>query len=120
MKKKLNASEVGVPVSETTSSSTTTKLKPLFNGSGKPVKKVSADPKPANGHNDHNNELDLRELLKILSDVRNGDFTVRMPVDKLGLGGKICDILNDIIQMNETLVDELTEARNTIGRQGHL
>jgi HAMP domain-containing protein/signal transduction histidine kinase/DNA-binding response OmpR family regulator len=65
-------------------------------------------------------ELDQRELLKVLSDVKNGNFTVRMPVDKVGVNGKICDTLNDIIAMNENLVQELSLARNTIGKQGHL
>src|SRR5205809_665324 len=65
-------------------------------------------------------ELDLRELLKVLSEVKNGNFTARMPVDKVGVSGKICDTLNDIIAMNENLVQELSLARNTIGKQGHL
>jgi HAMP domain-containing protein/signal transduction histidine kinase/CheY-like chemotaxis protein len=65
-------------------------------------------------------ELDIRELLKILSAVKNGDFSVRMPIDKLGVSGKICDTLNEIISLNENLVQELTLARNTIGKQGHL
>ena len=65
-------------------------------------------------------DLDSRELLKILSEVRNGNFSVRMPVDKMGLAGKICDTLNDIISLNEILVEELTVARNTIGKQGRL
>src|SRR6478752_6558364 len=65
-------------------------------------------------------ELDLRELLKVLSEVKNGNFTVRMPIDKVGVSGKICDTLNDIIAMNENLVQELSLARNTIGKQGHL
>ncbi|HEY0732268.1 MAG TPA: hypothetical protein VGD33_07610, partial [Chitinophagaceae bacterium] len=65
-------------------------------------------------------ELDNRELLRILSEVRNGNFSVRLPIDKLGISGKICDILNDIISLNETFVEQLTQARNTIGKQGHL
>ncbi|MET0394022.1 MAG: HAMP domain-containing protein [Chitinophagaceae bacterium] len=65
-------------------------------------------------------ELDNRELLKVLSEVRNGNFAVRMPVDKLGISGKICDMLNDIISLNETFVQQLTLARNTIGKKGHL
>ncbi len=65
-------------------------------------------------------ELDMRELLKVLSEVKNGNFSVRMPIDKVGVSGKICDTLNEIIGMNETLVQELTVARNTIGKQGHL
>ena len=65
-------------------------------------------------------ELDSRELLKVLSEVKNGNFSVRMPIDRLGLSGKIADTLNEIIALNETLVEELTQARNTIGKQGHL
>ena len=65
-------------------------------------------------------ELDNRELLKILSEVRQGNFSVRMPIDKMGLSGKICDTLNEIFSLNEALVEELMQARHTIGKQGHL
>ena len=65
-------------------------------------------------------ELNNRELLKVLTEMRHGNFSVRMPIDKIGISGKICDTLNEIISLNETLVEELTQARNTIGKQGHL
>jgi HAMP domain-containing protein/signal transduction histidine kinase/DNA-binding response OmpR family regulator len=64
--------------------------------------------------------LDLKELLRILSEVKSGNFDVRMPIDQLGLSGKICDTLNDIISLNEILFLELTTARNIIGKQGKL
>ena len=64
--------------------------------------------------------LDNQLLLRILSEVRHGNFSVRMPIDRVGLEGKICDTLNEIISLNETLVDELTQARHTIGKEGHL
>jgi hypothetical protein len=66
------------------------------------------------------NGLDNQLLLRILSEVRHGNFSVRMPIDRVGLEGKICDTLNEIISLNETLVDELTQARHTIGKEGHL
>ncbi len=65
-------------------------------------------------------ELDSRELLQVLSEVKEGNFAVRLPEDKIGLSGKICDTLNQIISLNEMLMDELTQARNTIGKKGHL
>jgi HAMP domain-containing protein/signal transduction histidine kinase/DNA-binding response OmpR family regulator len=68
----------------------------------------------------YSNELDSRELLHILAEVKEGNFTVRLPEDKLGLSGKICDTLNQIISLNEILMDELTHAKNTIGKEGHL
>nr|WP_241559211.1 HAMP domain-containing protein [Chitinophaga barathri] len=69
-----------------------------------------------NGHE----ELDPSLLLQVLTEVRNGNFTARMPVDKTGLNGKICDLMNEIIFLNETFVEELHLARNTIGKQGKL
>jgi HAMP domain-containing protein/signal transduction histidine kinase/DNA-binding response OmpR family regulator len=68
----------------------------------------------------HPDELDNRELLRILSEVKNGNFAVRMPVDQVGVNGKICDTLNDIITLNEILMSELTKAGKTIGKKGIL
>ena len=47
-------------------------------------------------------------------------IAVRMPFDQVGLSGKICDTLNDIISLNEKMMDEFTRAGNTIGKQGKL
>src|SRR6187401_2064203 len=73
-----------------------------------------------NGNNGSIDEIDSYELLRLLLQVQEGNFSVRMPGDKLGISGKICDTLNGIIQLNEALVEELTKARNTIGLKGHL
>ena len=67
-----------------------------------------------------NTVLDYRQLLGVLTEVRNGNFAVRMPFDQVGLGGKICDTLNDIISLNEKMMHEFTRAGNTIGKQGKL
>src|SRR5687768_14935077 len=64
--------------------------------------------------------VDQRELLTVLSEVRNGNFKVRMPIDQVGVSGKICDMLNDIISLNQRMVEEFTRAGNTIGKQGKL
>jgi HAMP domain-containing protein/signal transduction histidine kinase/CheY-like chemotaxis protein len=75
-----------------------------------------------NGHHHENVSgiLDNRELLRVLTEVRNGNFTARMPFDQIGLSGKICDTLNDIISLNEKMVQEFMRAGNTIGKQGKL
>ncbi|MBT1702410.1 HAMP domain-containing protein [Fulvivirgaceae bacterium PWU20] len=64
--------------------------------------------------------LDHRELLKVLTDVKNGNFAARMPFDQIGLSGKICDTLNDVISMNEKMMHEFTRAGQIIGKQGKL
>ncbi|HEU5166213.1 MAG TPA: HAMP domain-containing protein [Chitinophagaceae bacterium] len=73
-----------------------------------------------NGNAGSIDEIDSYDLLRLLLEVKEGNFSVRMPGDKLGISGKICDTLNGIIQLNEALVEELTKARNTIGLKGHL
>src|SRR5258706_35076 len=78
--------------------------------------------KSYNGTSDlkFSDELDSRELLRVFTAVRHGDFSVRMPVDMVGINGKICDTVNDIISLNAILMEELMLARETIGKQGHL
>src|ERR1044072_2769633 len=65
-------------------------------------------------------ELSPHQLLQVLSAGKTGNFSARMPVDNLGLTGKICDTMNEIITLNEMLVEELLLARNTIGKMGKL
>jgi hypothetical protein len=87
------------------------------NGTRKPGKKTSLSQAPLPSPED---VLDKRELLQILTEVKNGNFSVRMPIDKVGLNGKICDTLNEIISLNEKMMQEFTRAGNTIGKQGKL
>ena len=47
--------------------------------------------------------LDLREVLRALQSVRDGDFSVRLPGDKAGLAGKVADTFNEIVGSNERL-----------------
>src|SRR5690606_33294586 len=63
---------------------------------------------------------DFRELLRILIEIRDGNFSVRMPIDREGIHGKICDTLNDIISQNQMIIGEFTRARETIGKHGKL
>ncbi|WP_315815151.1 hypothetical protein [Paraflavitalea speifideaquila] len=65
-------------------------------------------------------QLDERALLHVLTEIKNGNFNVRMPIDEVGLNGKICDTLNDIISLNDKMMQEFTRAGNTIGKQGKL
>ncbi|MHA4811354.1 HAMP domain-containing protein [Flavitalea flava] len=64
--------------------------------------------------------LNNKELLRVLLEVRNGNFSVRMPVDEVGITGKVFDTLNEIISLNEEMMKQFTKAGNTIGKQGKL
>jgi signal transduction histidine kinase/HAMP domain-containing protein/ActR/RegA family two-component response regulator len=65
-------------------------------------------------------QFDQAALLSILSDVRDGDFSVRMPVDWTGVPGKIADTLNEVIAANQTLGAELTRVTHAVGKEGKL
>ncbi|MFB2767941.1 HAMP domain-containing protein [Pelatocladus sp. BLCC-F211] len=64
--------------------------------------------------------LDLKQLLRTLSAVKKGDFSVRMPIDQTGMAGKIADTLNDIIEQNERLTAELQRIGNVVGKDGKI
>ena len=62
--------------------------------------------------------LDLREVLRALQSVRDGDFSVRLPGDKAGLAGKIADTFNEIVSSSERLASELERAGRIVGKEG--
>jgi hypothetical protein len=64
--------------------------------------------------------LDSRALFGVLSDYQRGNFTVRMPDDRTGLAGKICDALNATIERNERLVRELERLSAVVGKAGNV
>ena len=60
------------------------------------------------------------EFLDILLAVRRGDFSVRMPYDKTGIEGKMCDTLNEVIEMNQRLTLELQRIGTAVGKEGKI
>src|SRR6187397_2012233 len=93
------------------------------NAKQSPAKKNGSSPKNGKTNvpvlvDEYDDEtLNTRELLRLLGEVRNGNFSLRMPIDKIGISGRICDTLNEIISLNEILMLELTKAGKTIGKQ---
>ena len=62
--------------------------------------------------------LDMRELLRALQSVRDGDFSVRLPSDEVGLAGKIADTFNHIVSSNQFLAEELKRVGQVVGKEG--
>ncbi|MDE2229821.1 MAG: response regulator [Alphaproteobacteria bacterium] len=85
----------------------------------KPV--VSASPREhgLNGDEPSAREtVDLQQLLHGLQAMRVGDFSVRLPRDQVGLGGKIADTFNDIAAANQRMAQQLEQVGHTVGREG--
>ncbi|MFL5846393.1 MAG: ATP-binding protein [Solirubrobacteraceae bacterium] len=59
-------------------------------------------------------------LLQVLSQVKAGDFTARMPLHWTGAAGKVADGLNEIIAANQALEAELERVSRVVGREGRL
>ena len=59
-------------------------------------------------------------LLKTLIAFKNGDLTVRMPVDLSGLDGKIADALNEVLALNERMVSEFDRISRAVGKVGKI
>src|SRR5215471_21458227 len=64
--------------------------------------------------------LDTSSLLKTLIAFRDGDFSVRLPVDKTGVAGKIADTLNDIFKLNERMASEFARISSAVGKEGRI
>jgi hypothetical protein len=64
--------------------------------------------------------LDPGVLLSVLSQLKSGDFTARMPLEWTGVAGKIADGLNDVIIANQALGAELARVSDVVGKQGKL
>jgi HAMP domain-containing protein/CheY-like chemotaxis protein/signal transduction histidine kinase len=61
---------------------------------------------------------DLRELLAALQSMKIGDFSVRLPGDRIGMFGKIADAFNDIVADNQRMATELERVGEAVGREG--
>jgi CheY-like chemotaxis protein/HAMP domain-containing protein len=60
----------------------------------------------------------MRQLLRALQAMRDGDFSARLPGDQTGLAGKIADTFNEIVTANERMADELARAGQEVGKEG--
>src|SRR5437868_5170419 len=64
--------------------------------------------------------LDANHLLATLIAFKKGNFSVRLPVNQVGLAGKIADVLNDIFEFNENMAAELRRVSSAVGKEGRI
>jgi HAMP domain-containing protein/CheY-like chemotaxis protein/Skp family chaperone for outer membrane proteins len=63
---------------------------------------------------------ELALILQSLLSVRNGDFSVRLPVVWTGLTGRIADTFNEIVGANQQMALELKRLGQTLGKEGKI
>src|SRR5467141_481694 len=62
--------------------------------------------------------LDHGALLKALRALRKGEFSVRLPMDLVGIEGEIAQAFNDVVEMNEMIAEEFARIGNEVGKEG--
>src|SRR5882724_1429439 len=60
------------------------------------------------------------QLLAALHSLRDGDFSVRLPSDWMGVIGKIADAFNDIASANDRMARELERVGRVVGKEGKI
>jgi len=82
--------------------------------------KTRLEPGEANGQVVPSTPHFMQRMLKCLTAVQKGTFSVRLPSDWTGLEGKVADSLNEIIAANERMAKELKRVSRMVGKQGKI
>ncbi|HEV7221864.1 MAG TPA: HAMP domain-containing protein, partial [Pirellulales bacterium] len=61
-----------------------------------------------------------RKLLAALLALKKGNFTARLPVGGDGIDGKIADVFNDVIELNQRMANELERLSRVVGKEGRI
>ena len=64
--------------------------------------------------------FDVVDLLRGLTALQKGDFTVRLPVEWTGISGKVADAFNEVVEQNQRLVNELARLSRVVGKEGKI
>src|SRR6476660_4845234 len=64
--------------------------------------------------------IDSRVALNVLTAVKRGDFTARMPATWTGNAGKVASALNDVIESNQRLEREIRRLSRRVGKEGQV
>ncbi|HVC77176.1 MAG TPA: HAMP domain-containing protein [Candidatus Micrarchaeaceae archaeon] len=65
-----------------------------------------------------NNEIDPRVMLNVVTAVKRGDFSARLPATWTGNAGKVASALNEVIESNQRLERELRKLGRHVGKEG--
>ncbi len=64
--------------------------------------------------------LEKKCLLEALTALKNGDFTQRLPIDCVGLDGKIADTFNGVMEIAGRMASELQKLNHAVGKEGRI
>jgi len=74
-----------------------------------------------NGHDAvPSDQVDERKLLEVLTALRKGNFTPRLPVKWTGIAGRVADTVNDVMETNQRMARELERLARLVGKEGKI
>lgn len=65
-------------------------------------------------------QVDLQSLIGALAALHKGDFTVCLPRVWSGLGGKVADTFNDVMDQLESMTNEVDRISRVVGKEGKI
>ncbi|HZZ91490.1 MAG TPA: HAMP domain-containing protein [Usitatibacter sp.] len=63
---------------------------------------------------------EAKQILAALAALKQGDSSVRLPVEWTGLQGRVAETFNEVVELNERMADELARLRQKVGKEGKL
>src|SRR5207244_403541 len=65
-------------------------------------------------------QAETKLLLSALTALRQGDSSVRLPLEWTGLQGKLAETFNQVVDLNGRMAEELARLRQRVGKEGKL
>src|SRR5260370_38753225 len=66
------------------------------------------------------NTGEMSALLNALLSLKKGKAGVRLPLEWVGVAGKVADAFNDVVELNERMASEMGRLRRLVGKEGKL
>src|SRR5436190_1095257 len=63
---------------------------------------------------------EMTTLLSALNDLRKGKEGVRLPIEWIGIAGRVADAFNQVVEMNERMAAELARLSHVVGKEGRI
>jgi len=73
-----------------------------------------------NGHGAGTSDPLRRQILAALTSFRNGDFSVRLPIDWEGMDGRIAEAFNETVSQEQQITHEVAQLSVIVGKEGRL
>src|SRR5215212_9779845 len=64
--------------------------------------------------------IDSSTLLTAFIGLKQGDFSVRLPVEWTGVAGKVADTFNEVVELNQRMARELDRLSRVVGKEGKI